>query len=79
MRAAAGWVKAPSTHAEAAALLDPPGCTERPGARHTVVAHLSDGDWSIGTCRECWQPLLMQETPDEAEPFTVWAMFGDLR
>lgn len=79
MRAAAGGAKSPSTYAEALGLLDPRGCTGRPGAQHIIDAHLSDGDWSIGTCRSCWHPVLMHESSDSAEPSTVWAIFGDLR
>lgn len=79
MRVAAGWVTGPGTVADAIGLLDPLGCTARPGARHTVDAHLSDGDWSIGSCRVCWHPVLMYESPHSAALPTVWAMFGDLR
>lgn len=79
MRVTAGWVAGPATVTEAARLLDPAGCTARPGARHMVDAHLSDGDWSIGTCRACWHPMLVHETFDAAGPSTTWAMFADLR
>jgi hypothetical protein len=79
MRVTAGWASGPSSYADAVGLLDPVGCTGRRGAQHTLDAHLSDGDWSIGTCRACWHPLLMHESPDSAEPFTVWPVFGDLR
>lgn len=77
MRAAAGWAKGPFNYAEAIALLDPLGCTAQPGTQHTVVAHLSDGDWSIGTCGVCWHPMLVHERFD-GQP-TMWALFGDLR
>ena len=79
MRVAAGWVAGPGTVAEAVRLLDPAGCTARPGARHMVDAHLSDGDWSIRTCRACWHPMLTHKHPHGAAPSTEWAMFGDLR
>lgn len=79
MRVAAGWAKAPSTVTDALGLLDPLGCTANPGAAHTVDAHLSDGDWSIGTCRTCWHPMLSHESYNGATLPAVWAMFGDLR
>ena len=79
MRVAAGWATGPGTVADAVRLLDPAGCTARPGARHTVDAHLSDGNWSIGTCRVCWHPMLMHEPQCGATLPAMWAMFGDLR
>lgn len=84
MRAALGSVTTPATSAEAAALIDAPSCTRRPGGEHTVDISVSDGspdgDWSIGVCRTCWTAVLMHEDPFNVdEPATMWALFGGRR
>ena len=84
MRAARGSVTSPATCTEAAAMIDAPSCTRRPGGEHTVDISLSegspDGDWSIGVCCTCWTAVLMHESPFSVEePVTMWALFGGRR